>query len=101
MQIKIKSFNKKYIHIASYKILSKLLNIYGNLEYSMISLPIKKKYFTFIKSPHVFNKSREAFEFRYYTKIISLKNIKIDSKFIYTIRMITPPGVNIKFNLIN
>ena len=101
MHLKIKSFNKKYLDIGTYKILSILNKKYQNFDYSIVSLPIKKTKFTFIKSPHKYNKSREAFEFRYYSKLVVVKNINFDDKLISKLRTGVPAGINIKIKLFN
>ena len=101
MHLKIKSFNKKYLDIGTYKILSILNKKDQKFDYSIVSLPIKKTKYTFIKSPHKYNKSREAFEFRYYSKLIIIKKTDFNSELILKLRKSVPAGINIKIKLFN
>ena len=44
-----------------------------NLQLSSISLPIERKKFTVLKSPHVNKKAKEQYEIRFYNSLIVIK----------------------------
>jgi len=58
-QIKIESVNKKCLALY-FKYLKKLFNL-KQIKYTFFNLPIYKKKFLFLKSPHVNKKSKEHF----------------------------------------
>lgn len=91
-QLKIKSLN-----LNSYKIYNYfLINLFQllNIEYSIIQLPIRKKKFTLLKSPHVHKKAREQFEIVFYNTCFNLK--QFDISLINLILLNKPSTIQIK-----
>lgn len=74
LQISIKSFKQNILNIYI-KFLESLFKKL-QLEYSLFSIPTKKKKITLLKSPHVHKKAREQFELNTYKKTIHIKNFK-------------------------
>ena len=72
LQISIISFKPNILKIYSLfleKLFKKL-----KLNYSLVSIPKKKKKLTLLKSPHIYKKAREQFELISYKKIVIIKN---------------------------
>jgi small subunit ribosomal protein S10 len=72
MHIKLKSTNVRILSIYIIfllKVLGKL-----NVSYKIINSPKKIKRLTLLKSPHVYKKAREQFEFAIYKKCILLSS---------------------------
>lgn len=67
IEISLKSFESKLIQNAVLQILSLLPSQW---QFSQFSLPMTKKRFTVLRSPHIDKKSREQFEIQYYKNII-------------------------------
>lgn len=70
-QLKLKSLNNKilkyYLNFII-KICKKL-----NIKFSTIILPTKVKRITLLKSPHVYKKSREQFQIKYFNASCNIK----------------------------
>jgi len=102
MQITLKSFNIEIISLFLETRIKPILKKLG-LSFSVISLPTVKKIYTMNKSPHVFSKSKESFEFKTFSKliIISSKNSsKIELfKFERLINKNIVNGLNITFKV--
>lgn len=62
--------------IISYIFFLFLENKILNLKITQTQCPLKIKKFTFLKSPHIFKKSRSQFELRHTKKIVTVKNFK-------------------------
>ena len=67
LKIELKTVNKSILNIYN-NFLQKFL-IKLSLLYKQFTLPIKKKKFTLLRSPHVFKKSREQFQIIKYKHI--------------------------------
>lgn len=72
MQVIFKSFNSNIILLFIEKRLKPLLKLLGVSGLSIINLPTQKKKYTMNRSPHVFSKSKEQFELKYYTKLVNI-----------------------------
>lgn len=95
LNLKLESINKKCLYLYTYFIL-KIFSI-KNYKYKINFLPIKKKKITFLKSPHVFKRSKEHFELKKY-KI----NININTSFdtIKNVLINKPNTIKTKLNFI-
>jgi small subunit ribosomal protein S10 len=70
INFKFKSFHKHSFKFVLPKILRKVNGMSINTT-GFASLPIKTERFTVLRSPHVDKKSREQFEIKFYSKILS------------------------------
>lgn len=72
MRIRLKSYNK--LALAKYiEVLTLTFSFVPTLRFSFAaSLPTKVRRFTVNKSPHIDKKSRDQFEMRTYTKLLSV-----------------------------
>jgi ribosomal protein S10 len=93
LQVIIKTFNisvlKLYIHFLE-KVLRSL-----NIRFSIFYLPIKKKRFTLLKSPHVNKTAREQFEIKYY-KLSLVLNCGVRASVLKWILLNKPSVLTIK-----
>ena len=96
--INIKSFKSNYIKMSVLKI-NEILFLLKKTHIKIIGLPIKKKLYTVLKSPHKDKKSREQFQLkRWKIKIL----IKLDSKtkitnlFFFLLKNSEFPGVEMQ-----
>jgi len=62
LTLKLESLNKKILALYA-RFLVKILSVNNNPT-TTVHLPSKKKRLTFLKSPHVFKKSKEHFELK-------------------------------------
>lgn len=72
MQIILKSFNSSIISLFTdtrIKPIAEKLNLSVS---SIVNLPTRKKIYTMNRSPHVFSKSKESFELRTFSKLITI-----------------------------
>jgi ribosomal protein S10 len=72
IQLHIKSLSKESLTCYQ-KFVEKILQGM-NLGYKMFNLPTRKKRITLLKSPHVYKKAREQFEFKSYKCTLFLEN---------------------------
>jgi small subunit ribosomal protein S10 len=56
-----------------------------NLEFSSISLPMKRKKIIILKSPHVNKKAKEQFEIRFYNGLVILRSHSFEKSFIQSL----------------
>lgn len=70
-----KNFKKALISLAKAK----------NLEFSSISLPIKRRKITILKSPHVNKKAKEQFEIRFYNGLVILRSHAFQKGFVQSL----------------
>lgn len=68
--IELKTINKSILAI--YTTFLKTIFLKLNISFKVISLPILKKKITLLRSPHVYKKSREQFEFTRYKQTINI-----------------------------
>ena len=73
--LSIKSLDKITLNL--YKKFIKILLFKFKVQYKIINLPTKKTYYTVIKSPHVFKKSKEHFSKHVYKTIVFIKTSNI------------------------
>jgi small subunit ribosomal protein S10 len=94
--VKITSYEARRVVDAINQIKSAAINI--NLDVKHASLPVKKKVYTVLRSPHIDKKSREQFELRRYARLISLisndKNVFDD--FLNQLKDQVNPGISLK-----
>lgn len=88
------------------KILNLLFNFIHNYNCKIITLPIKIKHYSILRSPHVYKKSIEAYEERIYSINIKIKitNYKTYINLFYIIKFIknnTPLTINFTLKLRN
>jgi small subunit ribosomal protein S10 len=72
LKLELKTVNKKILTIYI-NFLTKFFKNY-NINFSKISLPTKRSKFTLLKSPHVYKKAREQFEFINYKQVFYIYN---------------------------
>jgi ribosomal protein S10 len=100
--INIKSFHWIHIQKTIYQIHEILIFLKLN-NYKSIGLPIKKKLYTVLRSPHKDKKSREQFEFkRWKTKIIIniAKKKNMANLLFFLLKNSEFPGVELQVSLI-
>lgn len=70
-RIILRSFDNELIDFASHQLRSVLVKTECNLK-GVVALPIKKKRFCVLRSPHIDKDSREHFEIRLYKRFVDL-----------------------------
>lgn len=102
LNIYLQSSNNTTLYNYKYKIENVFRNY--NINYNLISLPIKTKHYSILRSPHVYKKSIETFEEKIYRinyKITILDLIQY-KKLFYILKFIKnnlPLNINITFKL--
>lgn len=71
IRIKLKSFNNQLIVESTNRIIQSVANVNCKLI-GPISLPMDKRIYCLLRSPHVDKNSREHFEIRVYKRIIDI-----------------------------
>lgn len=102
LRINIKSFQWSHIQKAIYKI-NEITSFLKLNNHKVIGLPIKKKLYTVLRSPHKDKKSREQFESkRWKAQIIidSVKKKNMASLFFFLLKNSEFPGVEIQISLV-
>ena len=74
VRIRLSSFDHRLIDASAEKILSVAKDAKGGKIVGPIPLPIKRKVFCVLRSPHVDKKSREHFEIRTHRRIIDIQD---------------------------
>jgi ribosomal protein S10 len=101
-QINLKSLKKKFLEIYTYylkKILLKLKLKFINVSYSFYSLPTFQKSISLLKSPHVYKKAQEQFQFKRYSLIIKISaSNSFLLKFLYYLISNKPAYITVNFN---
>jgi small subunit ribosomal protein S10 len=69
ISFKFKSFHHQIFEKSLNKIFKKIKTLNLN-DVSIVSLPIRIKRFTVLRSPHIDKKSREQFEIKHYNKLL-------------------------------
>merc|ERR1712083_1127388 len=95
--IKLKSFNLNEL-IETCNIVASIANETGATLSGPIPLPMKKKTFCVLRSPHVNKDSREHFEIRTYTRLFQIKDWSsetVDQLMAYEV----PSGVDVRVKL--
>ena len=98
MFISFKSFN---LNLLEYFVL-KLFKIKNNISYRIINLPVKKKKWSVLRSPHVHSKSKEQFEMCVFNRLLILDtfNFKEKIRFFNTIKNRLVPGISVRFKYV-
>lgn len=94
--LRFQTFDKKKA-----KTFPKLLNNLAKakkLQVSSISLPIEKRKFTVLKSPHVNKKAKEQFEVRFYNGLILLKGSFFDRELLQNLTGLFSADLMIKIS---
>lgn len=98
-RIRLKAYNSKVLRISTFlleKEIERLDNIY-NLKTTLrgpIRLPVKKRYYSLLRSPHIDKASQEQFELRRHKWIFDVEVSK--KNYINLLGAISfPPGVEI------
>ena len=102
LRVNIKSFQWSHIQKTLFKI-NEIIVFLKLSNFKVIGLPIKKKLYTVLRSPHKDKKSREQFEFkRWKTQIIinTGKRKNMDSLFFFLVKNSEFPGVELQVSLI-
>ena len=106
-RIRLKAYNSRVLRISSLlleKELKRLDDIYNGqtLVKGPVRLPVKKRYYSLLRSPHIDKASQEQFEIRRHKWIFDIQVPK--KNYINLLSAISfPPGVDISifFNRIN
>lgn len=94
--LRFQTYNKE-----SAKSFRKTLNLLAkakNLKFSSISLPIERKKFTVLKSPHVNKKAKEQYEIRFYNGLIILKGGFFERELMQSLNALMLPDLLIKIS---
>jgi len=68
--LKLGYYNSFFLDRVIGSIVFKIKDVFPEVCYSVVSLPVKKTTITVLKSPHVFKKAREQFSRKVYKKIL-------------------------------
>ena len=71
MRVILKSFNSRTASLFVSRRIKPIAEKLGFEKFSVVNLPTRKKIYTMNKSPHVFSKSKESFELKTFTKLIT------------------------------
>lgn len=99
LSIRFQTFNKNSLKTFKKNIENFALK--QNFQYSSINLPVEKKRYTVLKSPHVNKKAKDQFELKLYNGLIILKNNKWGDKFLQQIKNYFHSDLLIKVSLSN
>ena len=69
-----------------------------NLQFSSISLPIERKKFTVLKSPHVNKKAKEQYEIRFYNGLIVIKGNFLEKELMQSIHAFMSSDLLVKIS---
>ena len=98
IRIRLQSYN-----LVSLNLIKKKLTLFGlnyHLKCSSINLPVEKKKFTILKSPHVNKKARDQYEILILNRLIILKGSNCpDRDFFTRLQKLESEDVSIKFHL--
>jgi len=78
IRIKLESFDSKLINISCKEIIDKI-ELTGAKIVGPIPLPIKKRIYCVLRSPHVNKDAREHFEIKKYSRLIDIYPVKQDT----------------------
>ena len=78
IRIKLESFDSKLINLSCKEIIGKI-ELTGAKIVGPIPLPVKKRIYCVLRSPHVNKDSREHFEIKKYSRLIDIYPIKQDT----------------------
>lgn len=99
MNIRFQTYNLE--SLKTYKDSLKNLALKYNLNFSSINLPVEKKKFTVLKSPHVNKRAKEQFEIRLHNGLITLTTNIFSETLLQTLKTSLQSDVLVKFTLIN
>ena len=75
LEITLKDFNfKNFSHLKRILIQLKKVGFFNQMVITSQQLPTSKKLFTVLKSPHVYKKSREQFQFQVFQRKIIIQH---------------------------
>jgi len=87
-----KENSKRFIKMLNFLTKSK------NLQFSSIRLPIERKRFTVLKSPHVNKKAKEQYEIRLYNGLIVIKGNFLEKELIQSIHAFMSSDLLVKIS---
>jgi ribosomal protein S10 len=90
------SLSKKSLHNYKNYVLSLLKKF--NIDFKIVSLPLKKKKKTLLKSPHVTKKAKESFELTFFKFVVI---INFDNKLLKILRSNVPNTVHLKCTVVS
>lgn len=100
--IKIKSLKQKNLKIYTSYLKNLLLKLhlkFLNISYNFYTLPTFQRSISLLKSPHVYKKAQEQFQFKKYSLIIKIKaNNSFLAKFLYYLISNKPAYIMICIN---
>lgn len=97
--IRFQTYDKNSLKIFKEKI--KALSLVKEIKFSFINLPIEKKCFSVLKSPHVNKKAKDHFEFRFYNGLIVLKSLGFKDSFLQEIKTFFDNKLLLKISVLN
>jgi small subunit ribosomal protein S10 len=97
--IRFQTFNKKSFQTFIKNLEKFALN--KKFNFSFISLPIQKKKYTVLKSPHVNKKAKDQFELKLYNGLIVLKSCILSDSIVRDIKKFFHFDSIIKISLVN
>ena len=74
IRIGFKSFEFAFIEKAKNQILDISSHNFSPLEIKFFMLPLKKKHFTVLRSPHIYKKARDQFQLRTYKAFLTIES---------------------------
>jgi ribosomal protein S10 len=90
------SLTKKSLH--NYKNYISFILKKFNIEFKIVSLPLKKKKKTLLKSPHVTKKAKESFELTFFRFVVI---INFNNKLVKILRSNVPNTMHLKCIIIS
>jgi ribosomal protein S10 len=90
------SLSKKSLHNYKNYVLSLLKKF--NIDFKIVSLPLKKKKKNLLKSPHVTKKAKESFELTFFKFVVI---INFDNKLLKILRSNVPNTVHLKCTVVS
>ena len=98
IRIKLESFDHKNLNISCQKIVEKIKSTESKII-GPIPLPIKKRIYCVLRSPHINKDAREHFEIRIYSRILEIyPTITNSIKFLVNIEI--PSGITTKIKTV-
>lgn len=94
--LRFQTYNKKSCQ--SFKQALASLAKTENLQFSSISLPMKRKKLTLLKSPHVNKKAKEQFEVRLYNALVVFRSRTFEQEFLQNVNALLPTDILAKIS---
>ena len=97
ISIRFQTYNKE-----SLKALKKNIEDFAlaqSFNFSSINLPVEKKRYTVLKSPHVNKKAKDQFELRFYNGLIILTNYQFCDQILHKLKTYFSSDLLVKISL--